>query len=97
MTDRTVELEAAVRSQDALINAAQGLLTRYLVSEIESPALVDHLLTLFDGPQQRETQRLVREALGEARRRGAGGGLALRRAAGLRVRNLNQFSQLRLE
>jgi hypothetical protein len=41
------------------------LLTRYLVKEIDCPALVDHLLLLFDGPQQRETQRLVREALGE--------------------------------
>ena len=65
MTDRTVELEAAIRAQDELIASAQGLLTRYLVKEIESPALVDHLLMLFDGPQQREAQRLVREALGE--------------------------------
>jgi hypothetical protein len=41
------------------------LLTRYLVKEIESPTLVDNLLTLLDGPEQRETQRVVREALGE--------------------------------
>jgi hypothetical protein len=65
VTDRTAELEAAVRAQDELIASAQGLLTRYLVKEIESPTLVDRLLMLFDGPQQRETQRLVREALGE--------------------------------
>jgi hypothetical protein len=62
VNDRTVELEAAVRAQDALINAAQSLLTRYLAKEIESPALVDHLLMLFDGPQQRETPGLVRAA-----------------------------------
>jgi hypothetical protein len=62
--DRTVELEAAVRAQDELIASAQGLLTRHLVKEIESPTLVDHLLMLVDGPQQRETKRLVREALG---------------------------------
>ena len=35
MTDRTAELEAAVRAQDELIAAAQGLLTRYLSQEIE--------------------------------------------------------------
>jgi hypothetical protein len=62
MTDRTVELEAAVRAQDAMIDAVQRLLTRYLVKEIESPTLVDNLLTLFDGPEQRETQRVVRGA-----------------------------------
>ena len=65
MTDRTVELEAAIRAQDELIASAQGLLTRYLVKEIESPALVDHLLMLFDGPQQREAQGLAAKALGD--------------------------------
>jgi hypothetical protein len=59
VNDRSVELEAAVRAQDELIASAQELLTRYLVKEIESPTLVDNLLRLFDGPRQRETQRLV--------------------------------------
>jgi hypothetical protein len=65
MNDRTAELDAAVRAQDALIAAAQELLTRYLTKQIESAELVVSLLTLLDGPRQRETQRLVREALGE--------------------------------
>jgi hypothetical protein len=65
MTDRTVELEAAVRAQDALIAEAQGLLTRYLAKRTKQAELIDNLLWLFDGPQQREAQRLVREALGE--------------------------------
>ena len=65
MNDRTAELEAAVRAQDALIAEAQRLLTSYLSKEIESPALLDSLLRLFDGPRQREAQRLSREALGE--------------------------------
>jgi hypothetical protein len=65
MTDRTAELEAAVRAQDGLIAAAQRLLTRYRAKEIESPMLIDGLLKLFDGPQQREVQLLSREALGE--------------------------------
>jgi hypothetical protein len=65
MTDRTAELEAAVRAQAGLIAAAQGLLTNYLSKEIEAPALIDSLLRLLDGPQQREAQRLAREAMGE--------------------------------
>jgi hypothetical protein len=64
MNDRIAELEAAIRAQDNLIAEAQGLLARYLTKEIESPTLVDNLLKLFDGPQQREVQRLSREALG---------------------------------
>ena len=66
MTDRTAELEAAVLAQDALIAAGQGLLTRYLAKEIESPSLIEALLRLLDGPQQRETQRLVAKAFGVA-------------------------------
>jgi hypothetical protein len=65
MNDRTAELEAAVRAQDVLIAAAQGLLTRYLSKEVESAELIDDLLRLFDGSQQREVQRLAREALGD--------------------------------
>ncbi len=65
MTDRTVELETAVRAHDALIAEAQRLLTGYLAKEIELPGLADGMLSLFDGPRQREVQRLVREALGE--------------------------------
>jgi hypothetical protein len=59
------ELEAAARAQDALIAGAQGLLTNSLAKEIEAPALIDGLLRLLDGPQQREAQRLAREAMGE--------------------------------
>ncbi|MGC2784145.1 MAG: hypothetical protein WA397_10025 [Roseiarcus sp.] len=65
MTERIAELEAAVRAQDALIAEAQGLLTRYLSKGIEPAVLIDSLLKLFDGPQQREAQQISREALGE--------------------------------
>ncbi len=41
------------------------LLTPYLAKQTEPAELVNNLLTLLDGPQQREAQRLVREALGE--------------------------------
>ena len=65
MTDRTAEFEAAIRAQAGLISEAQELLTRYLAKEIEAPALIEGLAKLLDGPQQREAERLAREALGE--------------------------------
>ena len=65
MNDRTAELEAAVRAQDALIAAAQREVERYLVKQIEAQELVDRLIRLLDGPQEREVQLLAREALGE--------------------------------
>jgi hypothetical protein len=65
VTDRTPKLEAALRAEEALIVEAQILLTRYLAQEIETPALIDGLRKLLDGPRQREAQRLAREAMGE--------------------------------
>jgi hypothetical protein len=49
MTDRTAELEAAVRAQGALIAEAQTEITRYLAKEIEAPELVNRIVRLFDG------------------------------------------------
>jgi hypothetical protein len=66
MTDRTIELEATVRAQDKLIAEAQLLLKAYVEAKRVHPdAVINDLLWLFDGPRQRETQRLVRDALGE--------------------------------
>ena len=66
MTDeRNVKLEAALRAQAALVSEAQAEITRYLTKEFEQPNSVDRLIRLFDGPQQREAQRLADEALGE--------------------------------
>ena len=66
MTDRTAELEAAVRAQDTLIAEAQRLLTDSLrPGGLSRDALIDELRKLLDGAQQREAQRLSREALGE--------------------------------
>jgi hypothetical protein len=66
MNDRSSELEAAVRAQDALIAEAQRLLKAYVEAKRVHPdAVINDLLWLFDGPRQREAQRLVREALGE--------------------------------
>jgi hypothetical protein len=66
LDDRTVELEAAVRAQDAVIAEAQRLLADCLrPGGLSRDALIDALRKLFDGPQERDAQRLSREALGE--------------------------------
>jgi hypothetical protein len=66
MTDRSAALDAAVRAQDKLIAEAQGLLKAYVETKRVHPdAVINDLLWLFDGPRQRETQHLVRDALGD--------------------------------
>ncbi len=66
MDDRIVELEAAVRAQDALIGEPQRLLSDCArPGGLSRDALIDALRKLFDGPRQSEAQRLSREALGE--------------------------------
>ena len=61
-------LEAALRAEDALIRDAQSEITLYLAKEIEAPELVNRLIALFDGPEQRRAQRLAADALAAARR-----------------------------
>ena len=68
MSDRTAELEAAIRAQETLINEAQEEITNYLAKEIEARVFVDRIIRLFDGPQQREAKRWVREALANGER-----------------------------
>lgn len=63
MTDRLAQLESAFRAQNALIVEAQAEITRYLTKEIESAELVDRLIRLLDGRQQRQPQQ--RGALSE--------------------------------
>ena len=65
MGDRTVEFEAAIRAQAGVILAVQELLTRYSSNEIGAPALIDGILRILGGSEQRKAERLAREALGE--------------------------------
>jgi hypothetical protein len=58
-------LEGALRLEDALIGEAQRLLTAYLAKEIAASDLINDSLRLFDGPAQREAQRLAGAALRE--------------------------------
>jgi hypothetical protein len=66
MTDRTAELEAAVRAQDGLIAEAQRLLADgQRANGLNRDTLITQLRALLEGPRQREAQRLAPEALGE--------------------------------
>lgn len=65
MTNRLVQLESALRAQNALMIEAQAEITRYLTKEIELAELVDRVIRLLDGPQQRQAQQLTRDALAE--------------------------------
>ena len=50
----------------ALRVEAERLIAAYVAPESDRPTIVNELITLFDGPQQREAQRLSVEALGES-------------------------------
>jgi hypothetical protein len=65
MTDPTVHLRLALRTNLALIVEAQAEITRYHTKEIEAAELIDRMIRLIDGPAQREAQRLAQEALAE--------------------------------
>ena len=65
MTERTAQLEAALRVNAALRVQAERLIAAYIAPESDRVAIISELIRLFDGPAQREAQRLTREALGE--------------------------------
>jgi hypothetical protein len=65
VNDRLAELESAIRVQADLIVDAEAEIINYLSGQIGSPEFIDRIVRLFDGPQQREAQRLAREARGE--------------------------------
>ena len=65
MPDRPAKLEAALRVNAALRVDAERLIAAYVAPESDREAIVNELIRLFDGPAQREAQRLVTEALGE--------------------------------
>jgi hypothetical protein len=56
---------AALAAHVALRIRAERLLAAYVTPESNRADIIHELITLFDGPQQREAQRLAAEALGE--------------------------------
>jgi hypothetical protein len=66
MIDRTAKLEAALRVNAALRVEAEHLLAAYIAPESDRGAIINELITLFDGPAQREAERLEADALGDA-------------------------------
>jgi hypothetical protein len=63
--DRTAKLEAALRVNAALRVQAERLIAAYITPQSDRPAIMDELIRLFDGPAQREAERLTREALAD--------------------------------
>jgi hypothetical protein len=55
----------ALVAEDALIVEAQAEVKRYLAKEFDAAELVNRIIRLLDGPDQRRAQRLAREALAE--------------------------------
>jgi hypothetical protein len=66
MTSRETKLTAAARRQRGATVQAERLIAAYLAPESNRAAIVNELIALFDGPQQREAQRLAAVALGES-------------------------------
>jgi hypothetical protein len=60
------ELTAALDANVALRVQAERLIAAYVAPESDRPAIINELIALFDGPAQREAQRLSVEALGRA-------------------------------
>jgi hypothetical protein len=55
----------ALAAEDALIVEAQAEVERYLAKEFEAAGLVNRIIRLLDGPDQRRAQQLARGALAD--------------------------------
>ena len=59
-------MRAASFVNAALRVQAERLIAAYVAPESDRGAIINDLISLFDGPAQREAERLAAEALGEA-------------------------------
>jgi hypothetical protein len=64
MTEREALLEGALVANAAIRVQAEQLIAAYVVPESDREAIINELIALFDGPQQREAERLTAVALG---------------------------------
>jgi hypothetical protein len=63
MTERESQLEAALVANAAIRVQAEQLIAAYVAPESDREAIINELIALFDGPQQREAERLTSVAL----------------------------------
>jgi hypothetical protein len=68
MTPREIKLTAALDANMVLRIEAERLIAAYVAPDSNRPAIINELITLFDGPAQRQAKRLAVEALGETKR-----------------------------
>jgi hypothetical protein len=66
MTEREALLEAALVANAAIRVHAERLIAAYVAPESDREAIINELVALFDGPQQREAERLTTVALTSA-------------------------------
>jgi hypothetical protein len=71
ITPRETQLRTALAANVALRVQAERLIAAYIEPNSVRPAVINELITLLDGPQQREAQKLAAEVLGEAGESGA--------------------------
>jgi hypothetical protein len=62
MTPLETRLIAALDAHVALRVHAEELIATYVAPESDRATIINALITLFDGPHQREAQRLAAEA-----------------------------------
>jgi hypothetical protein len=67
MSDRIVELEAALRVNAAVCARAERLIAAYIAPGSDRAAILNELVRLLNGPGQREAKRLAEVALNKAR------------------------------
>jgi len=60
-----IKLTDALRANAKLREQTEELIADYIAPASNQSAVINQLIRLFDGPEQREAQRLVGEALGE--------------------------------
>jgi hypothetical protein len=64
MTEREVKLEAVLVANAAIRVQAEQLIADYVAPGWNREAIINELIILFVGPQQREAERLTAVALG---------------------------------
>jgi hypothetical protein len=65
MTPLEMKLTNALVANARLREQGERLIAAYIEPGSDRSAIINELIGLFDGPQQREAQRLAREAMGE--------------------------------